>query len=194
MNQDVLLERIKNGDRSAYAELYNTYVNKLFSYGKSLSFSDNTCMDAIQDVFCRIFTHKEDLNNIQNIHYYLLRSLKNRLLDIYNHEKAIRFDSINEAEFLMEVSVMDTIIDTEERDRLRNRVESLLNLLTNNQKEAIYLRYMQEMEYDEIAELLNISPESTRKLVYRGILKLRSHSGLGISIILLYLREYYAQC
>ncbi len=77
------------------------------------------------------------------------------------------------------------MISTEEKRQLNQRVDELMSTLTSNQREAIYLRYMQEMEYDEIAQLLNITSESVRKLVYRGISKLRTQSDLDIVIILL---------
>ena len=101
----------------------------------------------------------------------------------------ITFGEIKDHSFSVEVSVLDTLIEEEERESLRNRVESLMNSLTGNQREAIYLRYMQEMEYDEIARILNINAESVRKLVYRGIDKLKKQSNLDIMLLLvLYFR------
>jgi RNA polymerase sigma factor (sigma-70 family) len=141
-------------------------------------------MDAIHDVFCKIYVNKNELQNIRNIKHYLFRSLRNRLLDIYRKNKKITFDEIDDYSFSIEVSVMDTIIDEEERLLLKHKIESLMSKLTSNQREAIYLRYMQEMEYEEIALILNINAESVRKLVYRGIDKLREQSNLSIVVIL----------
>lgn len=191
MAQNLLLEEIKIGDTTAYTNFYNKYVNELYNYGISLGFSENTCKDAIHDVFCKIYVNKNELKNIHNIKHYLFKSLKNRILDIYRREKKITFDEIKDYSFSIEVSVMDSIIDEEERESLKHKVEELMNTLTSNQREAIYLRYMQEMEYEEIAQILNINAESVRKLVYRGIDKLREQSSLGIIVILyIYFQNY----
>lgn len=179
LNQNFLFK-----DTADYTTFYNKYINELYSYGISLGFSGNVCMDAIHDVFCKIYVNKNELQNIRNIKHYLFRSLRNRLLDIYRKNKKITFDEIDDYSFSIEVSVMDTIIDEEERLLLKHKIESLMSKLTSNQREAIYLRYMQEMEYEEIALILNINAESVRKLVYRGIDKLREQSNLSIVVIL----------
>lgn len=186
LNQNFLFK-----DTVDYTNLYNKYVNELYSYGISLGFSDNICKDAIHDVFCKIYVNKNELKNIHNIKHYLFKSLKNRLLDIYKRDRKITFDEIEDYSFSIEISVMDSIIDEEEKELLKHKVEALMNTLTSNQREAIYLRYMQEMEYEEIAQILNITAESVRKLVYRGIDRLREQSNLGIIIILSIYLHYH---
>lgn len=191
MIQDELLDQSINEGDITYSQLYKIYVNELYSYGVSLGFASNKCMDAIHDIYCRIFIDKKELHGVQNIKYYLFRCLKNRLLDIQKKDKRISHDNVSENNFSVEVSVMDTIIDEEERTMLKAKVQALMESLTSNQREAIYLRYMQEMEYEEIAQLLNINIDSARKLVYRGIEKLRGQSTLGILLIIsLYFKHY----
>ncbi|MDU1892888.1 MAG: sigma-70 family RNA polymerase sigma factor [Dysgonomonas sp.] len=168
-----------------YSQIYRKYVDELFSYGIGLGFSESKCMDAIHDIFCKIYTNKKELDNVLNLKYYLFRSLKNRLIDIYKQENKVKFKEIEEYNFSIEVSVIDAIIDEEERHILKNKVELLMQSLSNNQREAIYLRYMLEMDYDEIGKLLNINAESVRKLVYRGIDKLRGQTSLDIAIVIL---------
>ncbi|WP_286860436.1 RNA polymerase sigma factor, partial [Proteiniphilum sp. UBA5510] len=46
--------------------------------------------------------------------------------------------------------------------------------LTPRQREIIYLRYMQELDYEEIAILMEINYNSARRLVHRSIEHLRS--------------------
>jgi len=187
MSKDLVnqhIEKIEIRETAIFTSFYNKYVDELYNYGISLGFSDSTCKDAIHDVFCKIYVNKNELKNIHNIKYYLFKSLKNRLLNIYRREKKIIFDEIENYSFHIEACVMDSIIDKEEEEILKHKIESLMNSLTSNQREAIYLRYMQGMEYEEIAQILNINAESVRKLVYRGIDKLREQSNLSIIVIL----------
>ena len=65
------------------------------------------------------------------------------------------------------------MISEEETQKLKKIVEDLLKELTPRQREAIYLRYMQEMDYEDIAVLLNMNVNSARRLVSRGIDSLR---------------------
>ena len=89
---------------------------------------------------------------------------------------------VDEMPFLVEVSVENTtgeeyMIEEEERKMLKQKVEFLLGLLTPRQRKAVYLRYMEDMEYEEIGKLLDMNAESVRKLVFRGLEKLRKHAG-----------------
>jgi RNA polymerase sigma factor (sigma-70 family) len=141
-------------------------------------------MDAIHDIFIKMYVSKRELDKTHNIKYYLFKSLKNRLIDIQKQEGKIKLKDIDDYDFSIEVSVIDVIIDEEKRKSLENKVKSLMESLSSNQREAIYLRYMLEMEYDEIARILNINAESARKLVYRGIDKLREQTSLDTAIVI----------
>jgi len=73
---------------------------------------------------------------------------------------------------------------------LKQKVESLLNSLTPNQREVVYLKYMIGLQHREIAEILGINEESTRKLLYRAMEKLRKYASaedLSEKILLLIL-------
>ena len=68
------------------------------------------------------------------------------------------------------------MIEEEDRKTIEEQIEVYLNLLTSRQREAIYLRYIDEMDYEEIAEILNMTAPAVRKLVCRGIARLRMES------------------
>ena len=53
------------------------------------------------------------------------------------------------------------------------RVKKLLQVLSPKQNEVIYYRYVEEMSYDEIGELMHMNNQSVRNLVHRSILKIR---------------------
>lgn len=163
-------------EKTITSYIYKKYVNDLFNYGVGMGFSDQTCMDAIHDVFCALYTSDKKLEDIVNIKYYLFVSLKNRLIDVYRISRKINMLDIEEFPFVIEVSILDSIIADDEHAVLKANVEKLMQQLTDRQREAIYLRYMQELSYEEIGMLLDMTSESVRKLVHRGIDKMRTHA------------------
>lgn len=50
-SEEIWGEFLSKGDESSFAELYDYYSDKLFSYGISLGFEREICKDAVQDVF-----------------------------------------------------------------------------------------------------------------------------------------------
>ncbi|HOV71988.1 MAG TPA: sigma-70 family RNA polymerase sigma factor [Dysgonamonadaceae bacterium] len=164
---------VENGDEASFEAIYNSHVDDLFAYGMSLGFQRQTCKDAIQDTFIKLFLSRNDLRYIENVTGYLFKSFKNRLIDLARKNRSN--DSIESIEdrFTIEVTVLDNIIESETRAIIKTRVGLLLNRLTTNQREAIYLKYVMGLSHKEIAEILNMREESARKLLYRAMEKLR---------------------
>jgi len=166
---------------------YNLYVNELFTYGLYLGFERETVKDAVHDVFVKITTSSDNLDNISNIKFYLFRSLKNRLLDIHKNQKEhIELENIDpalEIPFNIQVNVEELMIEREEQKQIKTEIEQMLNALTDRQREIIYLRYVQEYDYDQIAQLLNISVHGCRKLVSTAMHSLREKFGSLITFL-----------
>ncbi len=176
-------------DYEAFSCIYDVYVNDLLSYGFSLGFAEDVCRDAAHDVFFKLFTEKNRLSPVKNPAAYLFRSFRNHLFNIHSKTNRLVPDfTFENLPFTTEITILDSIISEEETEKLKKTVEDLLNELTPRQREAIYLRYMQEMDYEEIAFLLNMNANSVRRLVSRGIESLREktlNTGNGHIAILL---------
>lgn len=142
-----IINRFLHGDHEAYSLLYRDHIQELFSYGKALTGNDERLKDAIQDVFYKLLSNPAALKDVQNLKYFLFKSLKNRLIDILKSEmrqsqsgEAAAYEQIDFT--INDVTVLDSLIEEEERLELSRKVKSLLNLLTPRQREAVCLRYI----------------------------------------------------
>ena len=144
-------ENLEEKERTKHTvdSLYKDYVDDLFSYALGFGFDKQAAMDAIHDVFCRVCIREKDVQEIQNPKFYLLRALRNQLIDTYKLKR------------------------------------NYSDVLTERQREIIYLRYMQECSYEEIAEIMQISVPACRKLLYRTLLKLKHNNTLVLFYLLL---------
>lgn len=178
---------------SHIASIYNEYLNSLYSYALHLGFDEHTSMDTIHDVFYKLCIQNVSLHEIDNLKFYLFRSLRNRLIDIKrtNREFTGFFSQDEEIEeylpFKFNVSIEDEIIMKEDSEEIRLKVENVLSRLTNREREITYLRYVQECNYQEISDIMQISVAASRNLVSKSIVKLRlaAHT---VSMILLFLK------
>ena len=177
MNMDKLWQKfLKYGDDHSFSLIYNSHIDKLYSYGIHLGFHSELCKDAIQDVFYKLYLSSENLSGVNNIAAYLFTSLKNRLIDMSRNDSRIQKVELINQSFSIDVTILDDIIDAEKAVLLKNKVEELLASLTPQQREAVYLRYMHDLNYTEISELLDINPDSARKLMFRAMKKLREQT------------------
>lgn len=159
----------------SFSLIYNTYVNDMLAYGVSLGFDEETCRDAVHDLFCRIFENKKKLHKVDNIAAYLFRAYRNQLINAGKKGARIIDSYSEELPFTVDVNVLDSIISKEHTEKLIRTIEKLLSELTPRQREAIYLRYILEMNYEQIAEELDMNVNSARRLVFRGMESLRDH-------------------
>ena len=171
-----LLNGLQRGEELAFALLYNQYADLLYSYGTGLGFAKEDIEDSMQEVFCNPYLNHSKINEINNLKFYLLRALKNRLLNASHASKTQSFIDVENVDFYTDVTILDDLIDAEDRVVIQKKIQSYLDALTGRQREAIYLRYIEDLDYEEIAELMNMTVPSVRNLVFKAIKQLRNSS------------------
>ncbi|ALJ03998.1 hypothetical protein APS56_01995 [Pseudalgibacter alginicilyticus] len=157
--------------------IYKKYVDDLYSYGLHLNFNSDLVMDAIHNVFQKLILNK-DLNYRNNIKPYLLKSVRNEIIDEYKRrKKLLPIDIDNEQiPFELDINVEDLILEKEAKIHLKNKIEAVLKSLSPRQREIIYLRYTQDYEYKQIAEILQITVPACRNLILKALKHLRSNN------------------
>lgn len=184
----MIWNKIKDGDLDAFGSLYDDYIDKLYRYGINICSDKELVKDCIHDLFVDLFKYRKNLCDTNNIEYYLLKSLKNKLLKRYQSKISfLEIDSYRGilTEELETLSEEDTIIEIESRQEKYFKLEIAMNSLTKQQKKVINLRYLEEMSYSEIAGSLNISVETARTIIYRGMKLLRKNM-ISLLVLLFY--------
>lgn len=164
------------------ASIYNEHLDSLYSYAMHLGFDEQIAMDAIHDVFYKLCTQYSSLSEIYNLKSYLFRSLRNRLIDLkrINREDTTSFstrDDIPEKlPFQLYITIEDEFIMKEDAEEICRKVENVLGKLTDRQREIVYLRYIREHSYEEIAEIMQITVPACRNLISKSINLLKDSS------------------
>ncbi len=158
-----------------FTSVYRYYFDILFNYGFRISRDEEIVKDAIQDMFFRIWKNNIDLLSITNLKSYLLKGLRNQIINILEL-KSNKIDRVKvEDDISIEYSPEDYFIKNQIEETVRKRVIKALNQLSKKQRETIYLRYFEELEYDEIAEVMNINIQSVKNNLQRGYVPLKIH-------------------
>lgn len=180
--------RFKNGDKEAFAFFYNLHIDRLYQYGLKLCNDDDTVKDAIQEVFLDLYLKRaNEHTNPENLKYYLLLALKRNLIKKLKSKRRFDEGEIPENKFQdLEFSAEYQLIEKEQNEELRANVINALNQLPGKQKEAIYLRFNEALDYPEIALILGITVESVRKQVYRALKTIRELLDNKTNTILFY--------
>lgn len=184
-------ERFRSGDKEALSSVYFQYFSSLFQYGVRLKNDEDFVKDCIQDLFIQLFRAGKNLGLTDHIQSYLFKALKNKLYKELNRQKRME----KEQEKMYQLAFHASFVPEEEEALLsgdtRQYQELLVALknLNSRQREVIYLRYESEMSYEQIADVMQIKPESARKLMFRAIQSLRQVLDNPSSMILFILRS-----
>ncbi|MDO7136399.1 RNA polymerase sigma factor [Algibacter lectus] len=157
--------------------IYKNYVDDLYAYGLHLGFSASSVMDAIHNVFQKLLLNK-NLSYADNAKPYLLKSVRNELLDEYKRSKKfLSYETdIEILPFNLDVNVEDVLLEKESKSFLKTKIDTALKSLTPRQREIIYLRYTQDYNYQQISEILNITVPACRNLILKALKYLRKNN------------------
>jgi RNA polymerase sigma factor (sigma-70 family) len=166
--------RFKDGDLNAFQAIYDGFLPNLYAYGAKLAPGFELLDDCIQELFLELYTHRKSLSTPDNMEFYLLKSL--RRIIFHKIKKENRF--INLEENLTRSFLFDLELDNYENDNfLQEKIEvvkSALAELTTSQREILYLKFYNNLSYNEIGDLLGVRPDSAKKQIYRIIDRLRT--------------------
>jgi RNA polymerase sigma factor (sigma-70 family) len=169
---------LRRGDPAAFAALLRDHYRPLFNYGVRLMQDGDFVKDCIQDVFAEIWQRREQLGEILQIRYYLLKALRRRLFREQTRWLNRRED-LNEPDespygFAVEFSIETQRIEQDIAEAQTLHLQRLLNDLPKRQREVLYLRFYQDLSYEQISEVMELRPQSVYNLVHEAIRRLRS--------------------
>ena len=184
------------GDDKCFALIYKNHIERLLLYGHKLCPDSEIVHDTIQEIFIQLFQRRNEVGTkIENLKAYLFVALRNSLIKKMVNKRKFEWLEVNdrgdEPSFMVEYSYQDQLIEQEISTEVKSKLTQAVNRLPGKQKEIIYLKFEEEMNYKEISNILNISVESARKLLYRALLSLRDTlktSSLQ-SIVLFFLKK-----
>jgi RNA polymerase sigma factor (sigma-70 family) len=173
-----LIHRFLNGDGSAYASIYELYAKYLYAYGKSLNVSVEYVEDAIHDVFVEIYSGKDEIkrlniSSMDDIKSYLFKSFRNRLFYLINRSSKASEIAKMYVSSQNDDSGYDEVWVEDEQEQVKT-VNDFLHQLNANQREAVYLRYIEGYSCEEISAILGINYQSVKNLLHRALKKMRS--------------------
>lgn len=187
-------ELFLEGNDEAYSWLYTNHIQLLYQYGLQITPNTEVVKDCIQDVFVRIYKNKNKLSIPKNVKIYLMISLKNSIYNVFNKERleedyVFNFHSIEEQHI-----AENNFFNEEERREQINEIKRILHVLTPRQREIIYYRFIEEMEYDEICQVMDINYQWAYNLLQRSLQKIRNTFGTSeciawISLLATFFRQ-----
>lgn len=179
MTEPELLIKIKENP-SAFSEIFKLYYKPIFGYILRRTGNFDETADIASETFFKAFTHIKNFSYKGiSVSVWLYRIATNEVNLFYRNRK--KYNSLFE------------IIDIENKEKFKNYLKQdkqeleyelekndqflfvlkALKTLPDKYQEVISLRYFEELDNKEIAEILNLNEGTLKSLLSRGLKKLR---------------------
>jgi RNA polymerase sigma-70 factor (ECF subfamily) len=159
-----IIEQAKGGDERSMTELFMTYKDYVMRSAFIMLRSRDEAEDVTENVFYKVFTNLQSFDMERDFHPWLSRIIRN---ECYTFLKKNRRQITNTDSWL------DTITSEDTHPETIHLVQSVLEKLSQKEREIIQLRFYQELTFEEIAKVLSTSVGNVKVRIHRAIKKLK---------------------
>ena len=167
-----LVERCLSGTESAWEDLVKIHTRRVYSICYRFTSSDSEAQDLTQEVFLRIFRNLKSFRAGEgSFQVWLGRLTRNLLIDHYRRTRSDRStESIEEQlPMLEERTAMSARTDGMLAGReASEQLQKALEKLSPELRETVILRDLEELEYREIADVLQVPEGTVKSRLNRG--------------------------
>jgi RNA polymerase sigma factor (sigma-70 family) len=161
LDDSVLWNAFRAGDDKAFVTIFDRYAQSLHNYGCKILHDREAVRDHVQDLFLELCRKREGLGETNAIKFYLFKALRRKLIRVSLKTPLV----FPVAPDLTTPSPEADLIDKQTEEHRRQMLADRLTRLTDRQREAIFLRYYEELSYDKIAEIMDLRKQSIYNLI-----------------------------
>lgn len=169
----IIWDNFREGNKDALEVIYEDNYTPLYYYGMKFTKDKDLVKDVIQELFIELIDSGEKLARTDNIRAYLLKALRYKLFFLLTKKMKMKSDCSANAEFNLVESIENQLIREEVEQKTQILIISAIKKLTSKQQEVIYLRFYNDMPFQDIADLFDTKIQTVRNLISRAITQLK---------------------
>lgn len=181
--ESLLVRRIQVGDREAFKDLVRSCQHRVFQLAFAFFGNREDAMDIVQETFLRLHQKIGSYKEGFSLQGWVMQIAKNLCVDYFRKHYRRR------RELEAGVSLDDLQVASEESasarkaSDLKELLSRSIHLLADKQRTIFIMRHFNELQVEEIARMLNISPGTVKSLHFKAVqnLKGRLSPYLGVS-------------
>jgi RNA polymerase sigma-70 factor (ECF subfamily) len=168
--EQVWLEQARRGDQTAFGRLIEAYQRPVYNLAYRMLNNPGEAEEAAQEAFIRAYTRLHTYNPTHKFSTWMLSITSNYCIDLIRKRRALLL-SIDEPLPPHPALMSDGQKGPEaqmEINEQQEMVQSLLQELPEDYREAVVLRYWHELSYEEIAEMMDTSVSAIKSRLFRA--------------------------
>ncbi|ARK10639.1 sigma-70 family RNA polymerase sigma factor [Fibrella sp. ES10-3-2-2] len=179
-DESMLWHRFQAGDSDALGELMARHYTTLLRYGTRFTRDTDCIRDCMQDVFVELWNRRDTLRSLGagQVKTYLMTVLRRLLHEQYLNQSRFSFLNVDDDALPLSASFSpeDQLISAEMNTTNADRIRQLVSRLPQRAKEAIHLRFFDNLDRQAVAQIMGISEQSVSNLLQEAFRLLRQQT------------------
>ncbi|AHW60272.1 RNA polymerase sigma-70 factor, ECF subfamily [Draconibacterium orientale] len=173
MNNEKLINRFIDGDKTAINDLYTEYSPRLYRFAMAYLKSESEVLDIVQEVFVNVWVNRNKLKKDSNLDAYLFTVAKNTIVSVFRKK-------LSEKDYLehLKNKTITNSIDTESQfnyNQLSDKLNDLVEQLPPQRKKIYQLSKEQGLANKTIAAELGISVKTVEDHLSKASKFIKKH-------------------
>jgi RNA polymerase sigma-70 factor, ECF subfamily len=168
-NDKELINKFIRGDKETFNFIVDKHKNKVFNIALGILSNKFDADDVSQEVFLKFFLNPKSYKGKSNFSTWLYRVTVNLCFDFLRKNKNKKQGSLNELD--IEQNILESnsdILEDISKDETSKKVKKILSSMDEKYRTVLILTGMDNMSYKETAEILNVSVNNVKILVFRA--------------------------
>ena len=167
-NDADLVAMVAEGNERAFGELLNRHQNAVYCFARRMLGDPREAEDIAQETFLRLYKFSRTYQPKATLRTYLLRITKNLCIDYFRKKRPELLEEF--PEIPNETTPLELLEEAIDADRLEKAIESL----PINQRTAVLLRHTEQLSYNQVADVMDITLSAAESLLGRARRSLRN--------------------
>lgn len=160
-----LIERILSGERDLYAVIVGRYQEMLYRFAFGMLHDSDVAADLVQDSFVKAYTSLSQCRDRHHFSAWIFRIVRNRCTDHLRAPSRKQVSLETDSPYLYEQDTPETDFEGGE---VRKAAEQALATLPEAQREAFLLKHVENLSYEEMADVLGVGVSALKMRVMRA--------------------------
>ena len=168
-----LIEKIVEGDEQAFSVLFFKYLPVLHIFAAKFTRSDDAAEEIIQDAFLRVWLNRDKLAEVDHVKAYLYKYVSNECLSYLR--KKLKEERVVDAFTAKQQNSHNSTVETINLNEVTKIIAIAVDKLPDQRKNIYQLSRRDGKTIPEIAEILNISPNTVKNALVIALKSIRIH-------------------
>lgn len=166
-----LMMRVGWDDADAFGQVMQRYWDRTYRYASQIADDSDRAYDIAQEAFARLWEKRCEWATTGSLGGWLLKTARN--LAIAEHRKRRVRERWRGASSPHRSTAERTPLEDAEATELRQAIQSAIHRLSPRRREVFTLFHLHQLSYEEIAEVLEIRPQTIANHLHAAVMQLR---------------------